>query len=284
MASIDTIADRSTGSAVAGKAYFETSTNKFIVYNGSSWVDIDSDGTGSAFTNDYSLSFDGSDDYMDLGTSSTLSPTSALTISAWIYINGAGTGSLPTIYSSSKSSAGTAGGIALAYVSNKIRFYLDQSGSSSWVFAESNSTMNTSQWYHLAGTWNGSTVTLYVNGTAQTTTGSATTIGYNTDFPATIGRYSTSYFEGLVEEVSLFNSALSSSDIASLRDTSGSNPVPADISSLSPVAWWRMGDGDDGAGNDDGTVVGADPQVYDMAGSNHGALKNGPTFSSDVPV
>jgi len=46
MASIDTIADRSTGSAVAGKAYFETSTNKFIVYNGSSWVEIDSDGTG----------------------------------------------------------------------------------------------------------------------------------------------------------------------------------------------------------------------------------------------
>jgi len=47
MASIDTIADRSTGSAVAGKAYFETSTNKFIVYNGSSWVEIDSDGTGA---------------------------------------------------------------------------------------------------------------------------------------------------------------------------------------------------------------------------------------------
>lgn len=41
MASIDTIADRSSGTAVAGKAYFETSTNKFIVYNGSSWVVFD---------------------------------------------------------------------------------------------------------------------------------------------------------------------------------------------------------------------------------------------------
>lgn len=49
MATIDTIADRSAGSAVAGKAYFETSTNRFIVYNGSSWVELHSDGTGSAF-------------------------------------------------------------------------------------------------------------------------------------------------------------------------------------------------------------------------------------------
>jgi len=46
MATIDTIADRSTGSALAGKAYFETSTNKFIVFNGSAWIELDSDGVG----------------------------------------------------------------------------------------------------------------------------------------------------------------------------------------------------------------------------------------------
>ena len=46
MATIDTIADRSTGTALAGKAYFETSTNKFIVFNGTAWIELDSDGTG----------------------------------------------------------------------------------------------------------------------------------------------------------------------------------------------------------------------------------------------
>jgi len=46
MATIDTIADRSTGSAIAGKAYFETTTNKFIVYNGTAWIEVHSDGTG----------------------------------------------------------------------------------------------------------------------------------------------------------------------------------------------------------------------------------------------
>ena len=48
MATIDTIADRSTGTALAGKAYFETSTNKFIVFNGTAWIELDSDGTGAA--------------------------------------------------------------------------------------------------------------------------------------------------------------------------------------------------------------------------------------------
>lgn len=47
MATIDTIANRTTGSAIAGKAYFETSTNKLIVFNGTAWIELDSDGTGA---------------------------------------------------------------------------------------------------------------------------------------------------------------------------------------------------------------------------------------------
>jgi len=47
MATLDTLADRSTGSQIAGKAYFETSTNKFIVWNGESWIELHSDGTGA---------------------------------------------------------------------------------------------------------------------------------------------------------------------------------------------------------------------------------------------
>jgi hypothetical protein len=253
---------------------YGTDTGDFYIYDGSAWYVYKDD----TFTNTYSLSFDGSDDYIDLGTSSTLNPTSALTISAWVYINGAGTGSLPTIYSSSKNSAGTSGGIALAYTSNKIRFYLDKTGSSSWVFAESNSIMNTSQWYHLAGTWNGSTVTLYVNGTAQTTTGSATTIGYNTDFPATIGRYSSNYFEGLIDEVSFFDYALDQTQINNLRGgvASGTLGSPSDIDSysLGPVSWWRMGEMDGSTGS---TITDQGSE------SNNGTLTNGPTFSTTVP-
>ena len=48
MATLDTVATRAAGADFpAGKAYFETSTNKFIVWNGESWIELHSDGTGS---------------------------------------------------------------------------------------------------------------------------------------------------------------------------------------------------------------------------------------------
>ena len=243
-------------------------TDKLYVWEDDTWYIYNNDSI--AFPNTNSVSFDGTNDYIDLGTSSTLNPTSSLTLSTWIYINGAGTGSLPTIYNSSKTSNGISGGIALAYTSNKIRFYLDTTGSSGWVYAESNSTLSTGQWYHLVGTWDGSTVTLYIDGTAQSTTASASTIGYNTGTPAYIGRYSTNYFEGLIDEVALFNSALSVSDITSIYNSG----VPADITSLSPLGWWRMGDNDGGTGT----------TITDQgSGGNNGTLTNGPTFSTTVP-
>ena len=41
--------------------------------------------SGGAF-NTYSVDFDGTDDYMDLGTASALNPTSSLTISACLNV------------------------------------------------------------------------------------------------------------------------------------------------------------------------------------------------------
>lgn len=46
MAKLDTITSSTRpASPVAGKAYFETDTNKIIVWTGSEWTEIISDGT-----------------------------------------------------------------------------------------------------------------------------------------------------------------------------------------------------------------------------------------------
>lgn len=48
MATLQTTETRPGGDSHAtGKAYFETSTNKFIVWNGSSWLELGSDGIGA---------------------------------------------------------------------------------------------------------------------------------------------------------------------------------------------------------------------------------------------
>ena len=112
---------------------------------------------------------------------------------------------------------------------------------------------------------------LYVNGSVQTSTLSLSSISYSTATSAKIGSYYTgNYLDGLIDEVSLFDSALSASDITSIYNSG----VPNDISSLNPVGWWRMGDNDGGTGT----------TITDQgSGSNDGTLTNGPTFSTTVP-
>jgi len=89
MATIDTIADRSTGSAIAGKAYFETSTNKFIVFNGSAWIELDSDGVGAvgySLDANYELSTFPTlhlDASMLDGSNSVNNPADGVAVSTW---------------------------------------------------------------------------------------------------------------------------------------------------------------------------------------------------------
>ena len=74
-----------------------------------------------------------------------------------------------------------------------------------------------------------------------------------------------------MDEIALFNSELSSSDVTSIYNSGG----PDDLASLSPVGWWRMGDNNSGSGT----------TITDQgSGGNDGTLTNGPTFSTDVPV
>ena len=74
----------------------------------------------------------------------------------------------------------------------------------------------------------------------------------------------------MIDEVSFFNSALSASNVADIYNSG----VPNDISSLSPVGWWRMGDNNSGSGT----------TITDQgSGGNDGTLTNGPTFSTTVP-
>ena len=75
MAKLNTVTSSTRpASPAAGEAYFETDTNKIIVWTGSEWTEIVSD-TAPSYSNTYSLSLDGTDDYVSLGNSSDLAPS-----------------------------------------------------------------------------------------------------------------------------------------------------------------------------------------------------------------
>ena len=208
---------------------------------------------------------------MDLGTTSALNPTSSLTVSAWVKADShTNTSSVyDSIYSSSKDAGGANGGFVLVNELNKWKCYF-YSGTT-WYAVESDNNVVDGQWYHLASTWDGTTAKLYVNGSVQTSTASVSSITYFTTVSAKVGSYYTgNYFNGLIDEVALFDSALSASDITSMYNSG----VPNNISSLSPIGWWRMGDNDGGTGT----------TITDQgSGGNDGTLTNGPTFSTTVP-
>jgi hypothetical protein len=167
-----------------------------------------------------SLKFDGVDDYTDLGTSTILEPTTSLSVSAWVYRTGS-MGNYSGIFSSRKSVNNEYGYMMVGNSENKIRLYTYING---WVYAETNNILPLNTWTNLTGTWDGSTIKIYVNGVLQTTTGSTpSTIVY----PSTptqnhyIGLYgrigvSAQYFPGQIDDVRIYNYALTGEQVKTL--------------------------------------------------------------------
>ena len=235
--------------------------------------------SGAAFTNQYSVDFDGTNDYMDFGTNTTINSSSAFSVSAWFDVDNIST-TYPTIcllktnltkgfvISLSNTSGGNAiyNGVWFGSASNEFK-----------GFATGNSTLSAtlvSGWHHLVLTYDGvnplssSSFNIYIDGTAYASTQGVGLGSYaNVNYVAK-GAY---MFNGLIDEFAIFDSELSSSDATDIYNSG----VPNDISSFNPVGWWRMGDNDGGTGT----------TVTDQgSGGNNGTLTNGPTFSTTVPT
>lgn len=289
MSTLTTHTTASRDSHSIGLCKFNTTSKAIEVSDGTDWLVYDYDSAIlPATSNSSSVAFDGLDDYVDVsGVASSLNSASAFTVSLWYNTSSSNVGLISGGTSSTN-------GFWLARYSSSTLYFNVRNGGATFLTASVTNANNT--WHHVAAICDGSSSKVYLNGSLITTgtlpslssTGAnGTAVGYITPLGA-------NYLLGNIDEVAIWDSALSVSDVASLRDTSGSNPVPANISSLSPIGWWRMGDGDDvgdGSGNPDGTVVGSNPQVYNMATDSSGnritgsdgTLTNGPTFSTTVP-
>ena len=204
--------------------------------------------------NNYYMDFDGVDDKVItnfLGTGQT-----EISVSAWV--NSDNIGAYQTIF-------GTVWANQTAFIfgvddTGKLYIFF-RSGGSNPGYLVANTTLSASTWYHTAVTLtpNGTNMdsTFYLNGSIDNTTGAAQAYGQgqtaitSSGFPYEIGAsglYSgASYhlFDGKIDEVGIWDSVLSSSDITEIYDaTDIAEKKCADLSSMAtpPVAWYRMGD------------------------------------------
>jgi len=245
------------------KAAGSTDAGAIVVYDSGSWRTFANEAS-SGFANTYSVDFDGTNDHVTFGSVTALNSASAFSVSVW-YKKGSASDEGMIIGSGT-----TNPNFYLQHFSDN-RIYVGFGGAYDYVPATSDT-----DWHHALYVFNSATHKLYWDGAelsfvfggrmTPSTTGS--TLG-NTFY---IGKWNTyaPHFEGLVDEVSVFNSALSSSDITAIYNSG----VPNDLTSLSPVNWWRMGENNGGTGT----------TITDQgSGGNNGTLVNGPTFSTTVP-
>lgn len=260
--------------AFKGEAYYATDSENLYFAQSTAGA---SDATlmkiePSAFQNNYSLSFDGSNDYLDLSSlNSTISSigTGAVTISMWVKFDN----SIPSF--SGFLHFGNADAFSdyfyCRYNSGSVEF---QSREGTVGLANMLTSVSKNVWYNLVFIRSGTTATLYVNNSSSSVTNAEFGVDFsnNTNNFMRVGSNRTNTQAGmvLVDEVAVFNSALSASEVTAIYNSG----TPANISLLNPLGWWRMGDNDGGTGT----------TITDQgSGGNNGTLTNGPTFSTDIP-
>ena len=171
------------------------------------------------------LSFDGTNDYINiLPSSATFSYNrSSFTVGGWTYMT-----SLPVSYFGVILSKWNSGG------GNDNEFILNTDDGNKFLFAVdlddsltpnaqtndlviSNTTIVANAWYYVVGTFENGTIKLYVNGVLESSvTNILTTVKTNTNSSLDIGRFGTSFYStGRRAVIHMYNRALTSTEILS---------------------------------------------------------------------
>lgn len=82
-------------------------------------------------------------------------------------------------------------------------------------------TLNNATWYHIVWTYNAGTAEMFVNGVSQGTASNGTSLT-NTTAPFTLGRvnkYTSNYFDGLMDIVEVYNRVLTGAEITDLYNS-----------------------------------------------------------------
>ncbi len=199
------------------------------------------------------LEFDGVNDYADIGIDDILNPSSEISISAWVYVTG-NTNQNRMFVAKGDDYEQYAFSVS---TSNKFRPHIRANG---WHYYDGNTTILENTWYHVVETYNGVDMKLYVDGVIDGTWNINNPISYSaTDGNLFIGnmRGKNYYFKGEIDDVSIYDIALTQSQVTSLYN----DTLPTTISGL--IGYWNFDEGT-GAIAHDSTINGNDGTLTNM--------------------
>ena len=177
-------------------------------------------GAAGALTtdSDKAASFDGVDDFVAIGDVHDFAGTAPFSVEFWLKKDVASTSDYIRLVDKHKTAAPRDGWVfAIDPGTQKILFERWGAGNQD-SFASSTATQ-TGRWYHLVGTYDGTSMRLYIDGALEATRTSSASMG-NTTVPLRIARSAdaASYFDGTIDEVAIYNSALTGGQIQSHYD------------------------------------------------------------------
>lgn len=217
---------------------------------------------------EYSLLLNGDGQYANCGSSPDFNFTNALTVEAWIYpTDFKAEEHMNTIVAKTFWSFEFSHGWTFRYGSadRSLNFNMGAGEGISWIDCRADNVLTLNTWQHVAATYDGSNIRVYVNGTqvaAQAFSGGVV----NADNDLCIGTINHSdlrYMTGKIDEVRIWNVVRSANEI--------SDNVHHSVTSPNLVAYYKMDSGS-------GTVL------TDDSGNGHTAdVIGSPTWTVELP-
>ncbi len=221
---------------------FSSSSAKLILPlnegEGDSVQDISGTGNNGIITNaswiDSELYFDGSGDYVVIADDDCLDITDELTVSLWVK---------PTALSGSES--------VLEKGWNNYRIILNESvshgvkivqrvGATDEIMTSAADVINNDSWHHIAYTYDGDNLRLFVDGRLEDTEAASGDL-YTNSSDMKIGTYNTTqYFDGVIRNVTIHKNALDQHEINQLFINGSESVIHAAPIINSPIASWDL--------------------------------------------
>jgi len=214
-------------------------------------------GWTSSSTAGGALQFDGVNDYVQVDFAEVYNEPGPLTVSLWFQRQG-GTDSFD-IMASKWSPAIYEWALLINNNEQKIQWLTNGSG---LVTSEAEDAVMENTWYHVVGLYDGTQQRLYVNGQLADADAQSGDISQAVQ-PVFIGKNNTdgNYFKGLIDEVIVFNRALSEAEITLLYETGAAG---RDL--WLDILFADAGDGDYHLQSQHGRYVPVDSAVYGVEG------------------
>ena len=178
------------------------------------------------------LDFDGTNDYVSIVENGSLNPTSAFTISAWVKT----TGNAQFVVNKMKHNSGVGSDdvYAMRIQTNVVAVQVSDGSSSIWV--PGSIVVNDGQWHHLTYVFDKPTSYLYVDGVYDSG-GTYPTMNsnvHNTSEGFFIGGANDNgvmdhFFTGTMDDVRIYDNALSAGEVSALAAGSSTAPEPASV-------------------------------------------------------